>query len=134
MKNWALCATLAFAAGGVWAQTSTTTTAPTTAIGVTPQDAREATQKAIPKANTATLVRTEPSAAAQAEQAAKDVKKAVTSNNTTSAPSKNATATTSGSGTGTGSNQASSSGAGVSNTGVAGNGNTTTRASRADRN
>ena len=76
-------AALVLAASGAWAQTSTGTSGsmanpPSTTIGVTPQDAREATQKAVPRSDTGTLVRTEPSAAERAGEMAKDAKDAVT--------------------------------------------------------
>ena len=71
---------LALAATGVWAQTATTANPASTTIGVTPQDAREATQKAVPRADTGTLVRTDPSAADRASDMAKDAKDAVTPN------------------------------------------------------
>ncbi len=77
-------AALALAASGTWAQTSTgsttsgTATTPSTTVGVDRQDAREATQKAVPRADTGTLVRTEPSAADRASNMAQDAKNAVT--------------------------------------------------------
>lgn len=76
-------AALVLAASGVCAQTATTpsgTTAnpPTTNVGVDPQDAREATRKAVPRADTGTLVRTEPSAAERASDMTKDAKNAMT--------------------------------------------------------
>ena len=50
-----------------FAQTGTTPSTgvnqPTTAIGVTPQTAAEANQKAVPRSDTATVVRTSPNAA-----------------------------------------------------------------------
>lgn len=84
-------AALVLATTGAWAQTSTgtngsTVTTPSTTIGVTPQDAREAAQKAVPRADTGTLVRTEPSAAAKAENMAKDAKDAVTPDSRSTAP------------------------------------------------
>ena len=80
---------LALAATGAWAQTATTANPASTTIGVTPQDAREATQKAVPRADTGTLVRTDPSAADRASDMAKDAKDAVTPNtpNTPNTPS-----------------------------------------------
>ena len=43
---------------------------PTTSIGVTPQAAAEATKKAVPRSDTATVVRTSPNAADTARNAA----------------------------------------------------------------
>lgn len=61
-----LGAALALAAASVSAQT----TAPAPArVGVTPQDAAEATQKAIPRSDTGTLVRTAPAPADRASDA-----------------------------------------------------------------
>lgn len=60
-----IAAALGFASTGVMAQ-SAAPAKPMTSVGVTPQDAQEATQKATPRADTGTLVRTEPSAAEQA--------------------------------------------------------------------
>lgn len=77
---------LALAASGVWAQTANTATTPSTTIGVTPQDAKEATQKAVPRADTGTLVRTEPSAADRASDMAKDAKDAATPNTRSNTP------------------------------------------------
>ena len=77
---------LALAASGVWAQTANTATTPSTTIGVTPQDAKEATQKAVPRADTGTLVRTEPSAADRASDMAKDAKDAATPNTRSNIP------------------------------------------------
>ena len=105
MKNLVLGAALALTVGGVWAQTATT---PANNIGVTPQNAKEATQKAVPQANTGTVVRTEPSAVTRAEEAAKDVGNAAGSTASTSA-NENSTL-------------------------VSGNTNRNTRALRADRN
>lgn len=68
IKAFAIGATLVLATSGVWAQA----TAPATTVGVTPQNAKEATQKAVPQADTATLVRTEPSAAEQVKDATKE--------------------------------------------------------------
>ncbi len=94
IKALSVGAALVLATSGAWAQTgNTTTTTPSTTIGVTPQDAREAAQKAVPNANTGTLVRTEPSAADRASNAANDAKNAVTPNtrsNTTNDNNNNA--------------------------------------------
>lgn len=69
---------LALATSGVWAQTGSTATQPTTSIGVSPQDAKEAAQKAVPRADTGTVVRTDESAANRASDMARDAKEAVT--------------------------------------------------------
>lgn len=67
-------AVLALAALSAGAQTGTT--APTAqqpeGVGVSPQTAQEATQKAIPRSDTGTVVRTEPSAAEQTRSAAEN--------------------------------------------------------------
>ncbi len=66
-----LAALLAFGAAGVSAQTPAPMTAASTPtkVGVTPQDAAEATQKAVPRKDTATLVKTSPSAEEKAKAA-----------------------------------------------------------------
>ncbi len=101
IKALSVGATLALAAGGAWAQTSNAVNPPATTIGVTPQDAKEATQKAVPRADTGTLVRTKPSAAERAGDMAKDAKKATkpakksTSSADTAQPKASSSATTS---------------------------------------
>lgn len=149
IKNLALGAALALTASGTWAQTATT---PATNIGVTPQNANEATQKAVPQANTGTVVRTEPSAATRAEEAAKNIDNTVTPNTRATAPAAGSTAartdaTSNTSATGTtnnttmpGTNMGSSAGSNAStsandnNTLVSGNTNRNARPLRADRN
>ncbi len=79
VKALSVGAAIVLATTGAWAQTPGTATTPAT-VGVTPQDAREATQKAVPRSDTGTLVRTEPSAADRASNAANDAKNAVTPN------------------------------------------------------
>ena len=67
-----LAAVLSLAAAGAFAQTPAPTTMPTStpdAVGVSPQTAVEATQKAVPRSDTGTLVRTSPSATDQAKSA-----------------------------------------------------------------
>ena len=71
-KTLSLTAALALAATASWAQNAPAPQ-PVTRVGVTPQDSHEAVQKAAPNA-TATLVRTEPSAAEQAREKAEDAK------------------------------------------------------------
>lgn len=61
-------AALSVAASGALAQIPAPATNPTT-IGVTPQDAAEATRKAVPRSDTGTLVRTDDSAAQQTRDA-----------------------------------------------------------------
>lgn len=67
-------AALALVATGAFAQTSSSSTVNTTqtpaTIGVSPQTANEANQKAVQRADTATLVRTDDTAAQQARDAA----------------------------------------------------------------
>lgn len=65
IKALSIAAALALAAHGAWAQ-SATSPQPVTSIGVTPQEAQQATEKAAPRADTGTLVRTEPSTAERA--------------------------------------------------------------------
>lgn len=80
-KALSMTAALAFAATGALAQTAASQPQPTTAtktIGVSPQDAKEALQKAKPQADTGTLVRTEPSAADRAKELSSDAKATVT--------------------------------------------------------
>lgn len=65
-----LAAVLALAAAGAFAQTPAPTITPSStpdAVGVSPQTAAEANQKAVPRSDTATLVRTSPSAADKAK-------------------------------------------------------------------
>jgi len=75
-KALSLTAALAFAATGALAQSpaahtgQATQAAPTKTIGVSPEDAKEALQKAKPQADTGTLVRTEPPAAERARNMA----------------------------------------------------------------
>jgi hypothetical protein len=133
LKNLAFGAALALTAGGVWAQTATTPSTPATNIGVAPQDAREATQKAVPQADTGTLVRTEPSAVTRAQEAARDVNNPATSNTRTTSPAANTTSTAN-TGVGSNANSSGSTSASDSNTLASGTGNRTTRPLRADRN
>lgn len=60
-----IAATLGLATTGALAQ-SATTIKPVTSVGVAPQDIQEATEKATPRADTGTLVRTDPSVAERA--------------------------------------------------------------------
>lgn len=82
-----IAAALGLASTGVMAQ-SATPAKPMTTIGVTPQDAQEATQKATPRADTATLVRTEPSAADQARDMTNDAKSKSKPKTSTTEPTK----------------------------------------------
>lgn len=125
-KALALSATISLAVGVTWAQVTSPPVKPNTTVGVTPQDAKEATQKAVPKADTGTLVRTEPSATEQAKEMAKDAKSTVTPTNTNSAPpiSSNSEANTSNTGDATATTTRS----------VNGTTNTNERPARADRN
>lgn len=74
IKTLSLGAVLALAATGAFAQTTNNSTVNTNqtpaTIGVSPQEANEANQKAVPRSDTGTLVRTEPTAAEQARDAA----------------------------------------------------------------
>ena len=78
-----IAAALAFVASAAMAQGTTPNTVPHTAtttstnpatIGVTPQEAKEAMDKASPNAETGTLVRTEPSIEKRVRMPAKEVK------------------------------------------------------------
>lgn len=62
-------AVLSLAATGAMAQTTPVPGNPTT-VGVTPQEAAEANRKAVPRADTGTVVRTDESAADKAREAA----------------------------------------------------------------
>ena len=82
-------AVLSLAATGAMAQTTPALSNPTT-VGVTPQEAAEAARKAVPRADTGTVVRTDESAADRARQAVDAAKaetqKINTAPATTSAP------------------------------------------------
>ena len=82
-------AVLSLAATGAMAQTTPTLNNPTT-VGVTPQEAAEAARKAVPRADTGTVVRTDESAADRARKAVDaakaEVPKTTTTPATTSAP------------------------------------------------
>lgn len=75
------CAALAWVAVSAGAQTAPAPAQPPAAIGVSPQTAQEATQKAIPRSDTGTVVRTAPSPAERTGAAV---------DNATSAPSRSA--------------------------------------------
>ncbi|MCD2513150.1 hypothetical protein [Comamonas endophytica] len=96
IKTLSLGAALALAATGAFAQTTNNSTVNSNqtpaSVGVTPQTANEANQKAVQRSDTGTLVRTEPSAADRARDAANRVQ----NNANTSG-----TATTGSTGTGT---------------------------------
>lgn len=74
IKTLSIGAALALAAAGAFAQTTSDSTVNTNrtpaAIGVSPQTANEANQKAIQRSDTGTVVRTDESAAQQARDAA----------------------------------------------------------------
>ena len=78
IKAATVVAVLALTSTGAWAQSSTGANTPETKIGVTPQDAKEAAAKAVPRSDTGTLVRTAPSASERATDLAKDAKDSVT--------------------------------------------------------
>lgn len=73
VKALSIAAALSLAAIGAWAQ-SATSPQPVTTLGVTPHDAKEATEKATPRVDTGTLVRTEPSVAERARDMTSDAK------------------------------------------------------------
>lgn len=62
-------AVLSLAAAGAMAQTPAPATTNPATVGVTPQDAAEANRKAVPRADTGTLVRTDETAADKARDA-----------------------------------------------------------------
>lgn len=70
---------LSVAATGAMAQTTPATTSTPATVGVTPQDAAEATRKAVPRADTGTVVRTDESAADKAREAADKARNAADS-------------------------------------------------------
>lgn len=78
LKALTLGATLALGAGGTWAQVTAPANQPVTTIGVTLEDAKEATKKAQPAEDTGTLVQTDASIAERAKDASKEAKKAIT--------------------------------------------------------
>ena len=103
---------------------STGVNQPTTPIGVTPQTAAEANQKAVPRSDTATVVRTSPNAA-DATRNATGTNNSSTNNNSTS----NAAGTSGMNSTADTTNASGTSG------GMRGNGtNMAMRKARADRN
>ena len=71
-------ALLSVAATSAMAQTTPVPSNPTT-VGVTPQEAAEATRKAVPRADTGTVVRTDESVADRAREAVDAAKPQVTS-------------------------------------------------------
>ncbi|NMM78545.1 hypothetical protein [Acidovorax sp. SRB_24] len=74
IKAMSVGAALALAASGAFAQTTpSTSTQPPASVGVTPQDASQATQNAVPRSDTGTVVRTDQSAADRARDAANQV-------------------------------------------------------------
>lgn len=89
----AIAAALALGAGAATGADTATTAVPATTIGVHPQDAKEALQKASPRADTGTLVRTSESAEKRARELGKDIQDETP--NTRAAPAKvhNTTAT-----------------------------------------
>ena len=84
IKSIPLAAVLALALGSVSAQTPAPMGAAsaTTTIGVTPQEATMATQKAVPRSDTATLVQTAPSATDKARSTMNDAPTTTTTTTT----------------------------------------------------
>lgn len=74
LKALSISAALALVGTAAWAQSAPAPQPVTTRIGVTPQDAHEAVQKATPDADTGTLVRTKPSAMERAREMTHDKK------------------------------------------------------------
>ncbi|MBC7620484.1 MAG: hypothetical protein H7293_16140 [Candidatus Saccharibacteria bacterium] len=83
-RNACLGIVLSASAMSVLAQTAASTTPGT--VGVEPSAAREAIQKAVPRSDTGTVVRTAPSVAARASDAMSSSTNANTTANTTTAP------------------------------------------------
>jgi hypothetical protein len=108
-----LSLSLAAACTAAFAQNTGTT--PNTNVGVSPSTGKEAMDKAVPRSDTATVTRTDESAADKARRAANATADAVTPGSATTGSS----ATTTGSGT--------------TGPGMATGGTQTTRPSRADR-
>ena len=83
IKSIPLAAVLALALSSVSAQTTAPMGAASaaTTIGVTPQEAAMATQKAVPRSDTATLVETAPSAADKARSTMNDATTTTTTTN-----------------------------------------------------
>lgn len=130
---------LALASGGVLAQTSTAATpaasSPAATVGVTPQDAKEAAKKAVPRADTGTLVRTKPSAAQRAKELADEAKAKTSGAATTAASSASGASASASSGTTAPAMAGSASAAGSSNAVDPAVGTTRrVRPARADRN
>ncbi|WP_028998739.1 hypothetical protein [Azohydromonas australica] len=69
---------LTLAAFSVTAFAQNTTTTPDSTVGVTPSEAREAMKEAVPRSDTATVTRTDESAADKARRAANATADAVT--------------------------------------------------------
>ena len=84
IKSIPLAAVLALALSSVSAQTNAPMGAAsaTTTIGVTPQEAAIATEKAVPRSDTATLVQTAPSAADKARSTMNDAPTTTTTTTT----------------------------------------------------
>ena len=84
IKSIPLAAVLALALSSVSAQTTAPMGAAsaTTTIGVTPQEAAMATEKAVPRSDTATLVQTAPSAADKARSTRNDAPTTTTTTTT----------------------------------------------------
>lgn len=126
IKTLSMGAALALAATAAFAQTTTDSTVNTNqtpaAIGVSPQTANEANQKAVQRSDTGTVVRTDESAAQQARDAANRAQ-----NNTTGT-----TGTTSG--TGTMDNTTTTNGTTMDSAAQRRENRATGRAARADRN
>ena len=129
-------AALALAATGAFAQTSSSSTVNTNqtpaAIGVTPQTAKEANQKAIQRADTGTVVRTDGTAAEQVRDAANRMQKGANMTGATTGTTRPYTTPADASGTNNATNNATSS---THNTDRPAVGTTAQRrAARADRN
>jgi hypothetical protein len=124
-RNRILAIALAALSATAFAQsssTTTTTTTPDSTVGVTPSEAKEAMQKAVPRSDTATVIRTDESAADKARRAGNAAADAVTPGR--DASGSGSTSSTTGSGAAMGS----------SSTMGTGTGSHTMRAARADRN
>jgi hypothetical protein len=108
---------IALAAFSATAFAQNTSTTPQSNIGVSPSTGQEAMEKAVPRSDTATVTRTDESAADKARRAANATTDAVTPGRERDTGSTGSTTTTTGSGTTTGTDA----------------GNRPMRAARADR-
>lgn len=101
MIPWGAVLALTLAGAGAQTPGAPATSQPPAAIGVSPQTAAEANQKAVPRSDTGTVVRTAPSAAERARSAVEN-RATSTTTTTTSGRSASGTLDTSGASANTG--------------------------------